>query len=417
MEGPKLIDRIRETMRLRHLSPRTEEAYIHWIRRYIQFHNFRHPRKLGGNEIRAFLVQLAKEEDVSASTQNLALNALIFLYKQVLSVDPGIIGPVERAVKPKRMPVVLTPRETIAVLQHLRGTPLIVAGILYGSGLRLLECLRLRVKDLDFEYGQILVRDGKGNKDRITVLPEVLKPALGHQLRKTRLVFEEDLSVGTRGVSLPSALERKYPRAAQEWGWQYVFPSTTLSVGPDAPVRKRHHLHPSVVQRAVKEAVREAGLPKPASCHTFRHSFATHLLESGTDIRTVQDLLGHSDVRTTMIYTHVVANRRSEIGSPLDLSVARAFPQYGETELLPEMIRVLPDQEDGDLKERFARHAPRSPLDTETGGGETSLSDCVAVYLSGRRLREADRERQREELLERYLTAAGLLVGKELEED
>lgn len=347
-EKPRLFDKLKEIMRLRHLSIRTEDAYVHWIRKFITFHGNRHPREMGRAEIRDFLSHLAGREYVSASTQNLALNAILFLYRNVLELDVGTVGPFERAKRPRRAPVVLTPAETVAVLQCLRGAPLIVAGILYGSGLRLLEGLRLRIKDVDLEYGQITVRDGKGEKDRISVLPAVMKPALGHQLKKARLVYEEDLASNAPGVSLPYALERKYRNAAKEWAWQFLFPSVHYATIPGAEGPRRHHLHSSVVQRAVKDAVRAAGLTKPASCHTFRHSFATHLLENGTDIRTVQELLGHSDIRTTMIYTHVAEKRQSEIGSPLDTTIGRLFPQYLGYELLTQRAAASEDAREKD---------------------------------------------------------------------
>ncbi len=375
---PLLFDKLRETMRLRHLSLRTEEAYLHWIRRFIQFHQYRHPREMGSAEIRDFLSHLVRDGNVSASTQNLARHSVLFLYREVLNVDPGAIGAIELARRPKRAPVVLTPSEIVSLLQQLRGTPLVVAGLLYGSGLRLLEGLRLRIKDVDLEYGQITVRDGKGEKDRTTVLPALLKPALNHQLKKARLVFEEDLALGAPGVSLPSALERKFKNAAREWAWQYVFPSIHCSHVPNTDVLRRHHLHPSVVQRAVKAAVRAAGLTKPASCHTFRHSFATHLLENGTDIRTVQELLGHSDVRTTMIYTHVVQNRQANVGSPLDTTIQRVFPRYFGQDLLADKTERPPAPGSSEIpkdRQTDGHSGVRSPLDwcDDTESTEDSL--------------------------------------------
>ena len=313
----KLLDQIRRACRTKHLSIRTEQAYVRWARRFVIHHGRRHPRDLCETDVRAFLAYLAVERQVAASTQNQALSALLFLYTHVLARPLGDLGEIVRAKRPKRLPVVLTRAEVKATLGHLQGTHHLVSSLLYGSGLRLLEGLRLRVKDVEFTLSQIIVRDGKGQKDRVTVLPESLAKALKRQLKKVKLQHEEDLDEGYGAVYLPYALVRKYPATARSWGWQYVFPSSRRSKDPRSGVERRHHLSEKAVQKAVHRAVKKAGLIKPASCHTFRHSFATHLLEDGADIRTVQELLGHKDLRTTMIYTHVMG-RGVAVRSPLD---------------------------------------------------------------------------------------------------
>lgn len=315
---PRLLDRVREAIRLRHYSTRTEQAYLGWIRRYILFHNQRHPKEMGTAEIEAFLSHLATRQNVAASTQNQALNALVFLYRHVLDRDIGDLDGLIRAKRPYRLPVVFTRDEVQRVLASLDGVHRLMASLLYGSGLRLMECLRLRIKDLDFQRREILVRHGKGGKDRVTMLPDSLIPALQSQLERAQLCHRQDLAEGFGRVYLPKALARKYPNADREWGWQYAFPASKRSIDPRAGEERRHHLHETVLQYAVKRAVRQAGIDKPGSCHTFRHSFATHLLESGYDIRTVQELLGHKDVRTTMIYTHVLNRGGSGVRSPLD---------------------------------------------------------------------------------------------------
>ncbi len=296
----------------------TEKTYVHWIRRFIYFHGKRHPLEMGETEVGAFLTHLAVKENVGASTQNQALSALLFLYRHVLKREFGWLDNVERAKRSKRLPVVFTKEEVRAVLHRLEGTKSLMAGLLYGGGLRLMECIRLRVKDLDFGYRQIAVRDAKGRKDRLTVLPDALTEELKRHLVRVKTVHEHDLREGFGNVYLPFALARKYPSAGREWGWQYVFPAFKRSLDPRSGIERRHHIQERALQRAVRQAVRHAGIHKPGSCHTFRHSFATHLLEDGYDIRTVQELLGHKDVRTTMIYTHVINKGGRGVQSPLD---------------------------------------------------------------------------------------------------
>lgn len=321
----KLLDRVREVMRFKHYSLRTEVTYCDWIERFIRFHGMRHPSDMREAEVGEFLTHLAVNGKVSASTQNQALSALLFLYKQVLEQDIGWLEGVERAKKPVRVPVVLSRDEVHKVFAHLHGTPKLMAALLYGSGLRLLECLRLRVKDIDLAEARITVREGKGGKDRVTMLPVQLAARLERHLLKVKAQHEQDLEDGFGTVYLPNALDRKYPNAAREWAWQYVFPSSRLSSDPrseGASVKRRHHLDESSLQLAVKKAVRASGITKPASCHTLRHSFATHLLENGYDIRTVQELLGHKDVSTTQIYTHVLSRPGLGVTSPLDVAMA-----------------------------------------------------------------------------------------------
>lgn len=317
---PRLLERVREVIRIKHYSIRTEHAYLQWIRRYIHFHGKRHPRDLGADALGAFLSDLAVRGNVSASTQNQALNAILFMYRNVLKIELPWIQDVQRAKRPQRLPVVLTRDEVKSVLAQLEGTVWLMAGVTYGSGLRLLECLRLRVKDLDLDRCEIIVRDGKGQKDRLTMLPRTLVEPLRTHLARVRALHEQDVADGFGRVYLPFALDRKYPNAETEWGWQYVFPAKRRSIDPRSGRERRHHANPEVLQRAMKNAVRRACIIKPASVHTLRHSFATHLLESGYDIRTVQELLGHSDVKTTMIYTHVLNRGGRGVVSPFDLS-------------------------------------------------------------------------------------------------
>jgi integron integrase len=320
-QQPRLLDQARKVIRARHYSLRTEEAYLRWMKRFIHFHDKRHPRDMGVEEVRQFLTSLAVEGRVAASTQSQALSAILFLYQQVLRQDIGWVDKVVRAKQPHRVPVVLTQEEVAVVLRHLAGTPWLMATLLYGSGLRLMECLRLRVKDVDFAYNQIVVRDGKGGKDRITMLPQHVKEPLQRHLEGVKQLHAQDLQTGAGHVYLPYALERKYPNASRAWGWQYVFPASKASRDPRTGVVRRHHVHRLVLQRAVQGAVRQTGIAKAASCHTLRHSFATHLLEAGYDIRTVQELLGHKDISTTMIYTHVLQRGGRGVKSPADLLV------------------------------------------------------------------------------------------------
>ncbi len=310
---------MRDAIRVRHYSIRTEASYLDWAKRFILFHHKRHPEAMGAPEITAFLTHLAVEKRISASTQTQALSAILFLYRAVLQI--GIDEPLDivRAKKPGRLPVVLTKDEVHSIFRQMSGGHLLMARLLYGSGLRLMECLRLRLKDLDFGQRQIIVRDGKGMKDRVTMLPDQLREPLQAHLSVVRLLHQSDLEKGCGAVYLPFAIERKYPNAHTEWVWQYVFPSDRLSTDPRSPgVVRRHHADESGLQKAVRKAVRASGITKNASCHTFRHSFATHLLEAGYDIRTVQELLGHSDVKTTMIYTHVLNRGGLAVRSPLD---------------------------------------------------------------------------------------------------
>jgi integron integrase len=315
---PRLLEQVRDLIRLKHYSIRTEASYLGWIRRFILYHGRRHPRDMGADEVTQFLTHLAVRGNVAAATQNQALNAILFLYRQVLKIDMPWLGKIERAKKPARLPVVLSRAEVKRLLAQLEGTPWLMTSLVYGSGLRLMECVRLRVKDVDFHYRQLIVRDGKGQKDRVTTLPEVLIEPLRTHLARVRQLHEQDLADGFGRVYLPFALEKKYPNANRQWAWQYVFPSHKRSIDPRSHEERRHHVAEDALQRSVRNAVREARIVKPASVHTLRHSFATHLLEDGYDIRTVQELLGHSDVSTTMIYTHVLQKGGRAARSPLD---------------------------------------------------------------------------------------------------
>jgi integron integrase len=314
----RLVEGVHRAARSRHLSPRTEQAYIAWVRRFSQFHDKRDPVEMGEAEITSFLSSLATDNRVSASTQNQARSALLFLYQEVMRRDLEWLKDVVRAKRPIRLPVVLTRAEVDAVLRELRGPTWLMGSLMYGSGLRLMECCRLRIKDIELARGEITVRDGKGAKDRVTLLPATLRQPLAAHLDQVFRLHQQDLRRGDGRAPLPGALVRKYPSAPKEWAWQWVFPATRFYLERGTGMKYRHHLHESVVQRAVKDAVRAARIAKPASCHTLRHSFATHLLESGYDIRTIQELLGHSDVATTMIYTHVLNRGGRGVKSPLD---------------------------------------------------------------------------------------------------
>lgn len=315
---PRLLEQVRARMRLKHYSLRTEQAYSYWIRRYIRAWLPRHPRDLDGKAVESFLTGLATRDNVAASTQNQALSALLFLYREVLGMELAWMENVVRAKRPRRLPVVLSQAQVAQLLARMAGRESLMAGLLYGSGLRLMECARLRVKDVDLARNEITVRDGKGGKDRMTVLPGALRERLARQLVEVRLLHARDLACGLGRVHLPHALARKYPNAAAEPAWQYVFPATRISLDPRDGVRRRHHIDEKVLQAAVRRAALEAGFDKPVTPHTLRHCFATHLLEAGADIRTVQELLGHKDVATTQIYTHVLNRGARGVLSPLD---------------------------------------------------------------------------------------------------
>jgi integron integrase len=317
--GGPLLRRVRTALRSRHYSPRTEKAYLGWIRRYVSYYGLRHPALLGAPEISAYLAHLATSGQVSASTQNQAFSAILFLYRVVLGQKLDGLADTPRARLPTRLPLVLAREEVHAVLRRMRGVPWLMCALMYGSGLRVLECCRLRVKDVDLHRAEITVRDGKGRKDRRTVLPHRLAPLLIQHLQRVELLHQRDLEGAAGYVALPDALARKYENASREWPWQWVFPARRVYHDPESGERRRHHLHETVLQRAFAEAVRAARLSKPATCHTLRHSFATHLLEAGYDIRTIQELLGHSDVSTTMIYTHVLNRGGRGVRSPLDV--------------------------------------------------------------------------------------------------
>jgi integron integrase len=319
MDKPRLLDQVRDRIRTLHYSIRTEQSYTGWIKRFILYNNKKHPAEMGKLEIEAFLTHLAVKRKVSAGTQNQALNAILFLYRQVLNIELPWLEDVVRAKKPTRLPVVLTVTEVNSVLSSLEGVRGLVAQLLYGTGMRLMECIRLRIKDIDFERKEIFVRNGKGGKDRVTVLPDKIANQLREHLERVKVLHEGDLKNGRGCVYLPFALERKYPSACREWCWQYVFPSANISKDPRTGRESRYHIYSQSIQRAIKQALRDADITKPASTHTLRHSFATHLLENGYDIRTVQELLGHKDVSTTMIYTHVLNKGGRGVKSPLDI--------------------------------------------------------------------------------------------------
>jgi integron integrase len=317
-QGRKLLDQVMDTIRLKHYSERTGETYVHWIKKYILFHNKRHPQEMGFPEVEAFQTHLANDQKLSASSQNQALSAVLFLYRHVLKIELHGSTNSLRANKPEHVPAVMTKDEIQRVFKHLSGVPLLMAQLMYGSGIRVSECVQLRVKDLDMEYLTVTVHDGKGEKDRVTILPASLIESLQAHLFKVQQTHNRDLEDGFGRVGLPYALARKFPNADREWGWQYVFPSTTLAKEKETGIVRRWHMSESTIQKTVKKAIRDAGINKHASCHTFRHSFATHLLQNSYDIRTVQELLGHKDVKTTMIYTHVLQRGGLAVKSPLD---------------------------------------------------------------------------------------------------
>jgi len=314
----RLLEQVRRALRVKHYSTRTQVSYCGWVRRFVLFNNRRHPSSMGEQEISAFLNHLATEGRVSAATQNQALHALLFLYRHVLGRDMGLIPGITSAKRGRRLPVVLSVGEVRSILARMRGVPRLCGSLMYGSGLRLSECTQLRVKDIDFDRGEITVRAGKGDKDRRVPLPKLASPALRVQLERMQKQFERDLRSGVTGAALPGALDRKLQNADREWGWQYVFPATRTYLERETGKRRRHHIHESAIQRAVGEAVRSSGIAKRATCHSLRHSFATHLLESGSDIRTIQELLGHSSLQTTMIYTHVLNRGGLGVQSPAD---------------------------------------------------------------------------------------------------
>lgn len=316
--APKLLDLVRNAIRIRHYSLRTEDSYVYWIRGYVRFNGLRHPRDMGSREVTAFLTHLAVEKNVAAATQQQALSALLFLYKQVLGIELPWLNEIVRPKRPARLPTVLNESEIECLLSLMHGVHGLMARLIYGAGLRLTECLRLRIKDVDFTRREVLVRDGKGAKDRVTMLPARLLAPLREQLTHSRQLYEADRVAQRPGVYLPHALERKYPAAGKSWAWFWIFPAERASTDPRTGIERRHHLYEKSLQRALKAAVEEAGISKPVSVHTLRHSFATHVLQAGYDIRTVQELLGHSDVSTTMIYTHVLNRGGRGVASPLD---------------------------------------------------------------------------------------------------
>ncbi len=319
MAKPKLLQRVREEIRRRNYSYRTEQAYTNWIIRYIRFHGTVHPKELGDKEVEQFLNDLANDKNVAASTQNQALSALLFLYKNVLGRDGLELDNLKRAKKPRKLPVVLSHKEAMSILQHLSGRTLLICELLYGSGIRISECLRLRVQDVDFENGQLWVRSGKGNKDRVSLLPQKCIPKLRRQIVRVKALHQKDLAEGYGKALLPKALARKYPGEQMSLGWQYLFPSSVLSKDPRTKLEHRHHISSRQVQRKLKNALAKTNIEKKVTCHTFRHSFATHLLQNGYDIRTVQELLGHKNLKTTMIYTHVINKGGNYIKSPVDI--------------------------------------------------------------------------------------------------
>ena len=376
-----LLDQLRRAIRVRNYSIRTEHSYVDWVYRFIRFHGLRHPMEMGAPEINAFLSYLASDLDVAASTQNQACCGIVFLYKHVLKKELKEFGDVVRAKKPKRLPVVLSAEETASVLSELRGLHRLMADLLYGTGMRIIELLRLRVKDVDFDRRMITVRSGKGQKDRIAILPAELVPELKAHMEVGRSVHEQDLANGTGTVYLPFALSRKYPNANKEWGWKYVFPASSLSVDPRSGIKQRHHVYESVLQKALKRATHASGVVKPVHAHTFRHSFATHLLEAGHDIRTVQKLLGHKDIRTTMIYTHVMEDGICSVKSPL--TRVRLIQQQRRQDATPALTSTPPAQEAQEAQAALPiGSSASSPVVTdkqESTGSQPSAPEMVGV--------------------------------------
>jgi integron integrase len=343
----RLMDRVREELRFRHYAYRTERTYLHWTRRYILFHGKRHPKEMGAPQIREFLSDLADKKRVAAATQNQALCALVFLYKHVLEIEIGELGEVSWVKRPPRVPDVLTIDEVMDIIGRMDGVQSLLARLMYGTGMRVIEALRLRVKDIDFDRAQILIRDSKGAKDRVAMFPRALEHELALQIAHAKKLHDLDLVNGFGSVDLPYALDRKYPRLPWSWSWQYVFPSDVLSKDPYSGTIRRHHLYPNLLQRAIRKAARESGIRKHVKTHTLRHSFATHLLETGTDIRTIQQILGHNDLNTTMIYTHVVKNGPYGVTSPLDrlsFDQHKTKPEDGKTLPLSHVVETLRNQ-------------------------------------------------------------------------
>jgi integron integrase len=338
----RLYDIVREQLRAEHYAYRTERTYLDWIHRYILYHGKRHPRDLGPAEVRAFLGYLADQRNVAAATQNQALCAIVYLYKHVLEIDLGDLGDVAWVKRPPRLPTVLTVEEVTDLLATMTGVQSLLARLMYGTGMRVIEALRLRVKDLDFDRGQIIIRDSKGGKDRVALLPRILIPELEEQLAHAKRLHDQDIAAGFGSVELPYALDRKYPKLPWAWHWQYVFPSGVLSQCPRTGVTRRHHLYPNILQRALRAAAKEVGIARHIKTHTLRHSFATHLLESGTDIRTIQDMLGHEDLNTTMIYTHVVKNGPYGVVSPLERLKPKSAPPAPAPLPPPEPVLAPP---------------------------------------------------------------------------
>lgn len=386
---PKLLDQLRNAIRLRHYSIRTEQAYTEWVVRYVRFHNLRHPSEMGAPEINQFLTHLAVNANVAASTQNQALCALIFLYTAVLNRDVGELGEIVRAKRPARLPVVLTEAETERLLSHLSGVHKLMALLLYGAGMRILEVLRLRVKDIEFEQRAIIVRDGKGGKDRAVPLPQNTVEALRAQLAKVRELHEQDLRDGYGTVHLPYALERKYPNTNKAFHWKYVFPSPTLSVDPRSGVRQRHHVYESVLQNAIRTATRKAGIEKDVHSHTLRHSFASHLLAGGTDIRTIQQLLGHKDVSTTMIYTHLMKTGPLGVVSPADR--IKVVPAKLDEEAASPAVEAPPASESV-AAVAGARPAIAQRMNREAEVAPTAPSCIPAAEQSGRVVRDGSHD-------------------------